>query len=400
MAKEVAANVQKSSSEIVQSVAVTDWGKEIRDFGSALQQDTQDMADEAKETIATTQSENLERLAKLPKSKEEVQESMEVLGNTLETFGKNIIGGTSELISQVTETVQQELQAASIKHKQTQQEMRKAKQGPRGGAAGAAEAEEEARRKRFEAKVSAMQRDSGTYCDEPEDLDYFEMWQTHFSLGDHGEQVEATLEGNAFLSELQSRIVPLIVDYETFWRQYFFRLHLIEVEEGLAERFSAAKVDGDGDDGGEKEEEESAAASEGEVGSAAAAAVVEDGLREEEGGKDQPTPPPAEEQERSSRPAISERPAAAADVAMASPQADASPSPSPSVSPVSPRVEEGQSPPFGGEGPDEAEEGEEVPLEGEEEEGAFSEFEELPSPAVGVADDFDEDDIDEDWGEM
>ena len=73
MAKEVAANVQKSSSEIVQSVAETDWGKEFRDFGSAIQQDTQEIVEETKTAVNTDAS--LANL-KLPKNKQEVQESI------------------------------------------------------------------------------------------------------------------------------------------------------------------------------------------------------------------------------------------------------------------------------------------------------------------------------------
>ena len=29
------------------------------------------------------------------------------------------------------------------------------------------------------------------------------------------------------MAELQSRIVPLIVDYSVFWTRYFYRLHLL-----------------------------------------------------------------------------------------------------------------------------------------------------------------------------
>ena len=217
MAKEVAANVQKSSTEIVQSVAVTDWGKELRDFGSAPQQDTKEMVEETKEAVNThNESVGLS----IPKNTQEVHESMEVLGNTIEDFGKKLLGGTTVLLSQMKETVQQELQAASIKHKQTQQEMQKKKGS---GSGSAAESKEDSERKRFETKVSAMQRDSGTYCDEPEDVEYFELWKAQFDLGKHKEQVEETLDGNAFMVELQNRIVPLIVDYHTFWTQYFFR---------------------------------------------------------------------------------------------------------------------------------------------------------------------------------
>jgi len=185
------------------------------------------MVEETKEAVNThNESVGLS----IPKNTQEVHESMEVLGNTIEDFGKKLLGGTTVLLSQMKETVQQELQAASIKHKQTQQEMQKKKGS---GSGSAAESKEDSERKRFETKVSAMQRDSGTYCDEPEDVEYFELWKAQFDLGKHKEQVEETLDGNAFMVELQNRIVPLIVDYHTFWTQYFFRLHLIKLEEGM-----------------------------------------------------------------------------------------------------------------------------------------------------------------------
>ena len=256
MAKEVAANVQKSGSEIVQSVAVTDWGKEIRDFGSALQQDTQEMVEDTK-TIVNTSNENI--AIALPKSKEEVQESMEILGNTIENFGKQILGGTTDLLTQMKETVNQELQAASIKHKQAKQEMKL----KRSGGDGSAQSEEQSKKKRLEDKVNAMQRDSGTYCDEPEDYEYFEIWRSQFKLADYKGEVEETLKGNAFMVELQERIVPLIVDYETFWTQYFFRLHMIKLEEGMVAKVTEQdiqdeKMEGkaESEDGGDNHEEE------------------------------------------------------------------------------------------------------------------------------------------------
>ena len=35
--------------------------------------------------------------------------------------------------------------------------------------------------------------------------------------------IEEVLKDNAFMQELQSRIVPLIVDQDTFWTRYFYR---------------------------------------------------------------------------------------------------------------------------------------------------------------------------------
>ena len=72
-------------------------------------------------------------------------------------------------------------------------------------------------------QVAAMQRDSGTYCDEPADAAAFAEWLAGFTLDEHADDVAAVLLDNAFMQELQSRIVPLIVDRDTFWTRYFFR---------------------------------------------------------------------------------------------------------------------------------------------------------------------------------
>lgn len=44
-----------------------------------------------------------------------------------------------------------------------------------------------------------------------------------FDLGSRKGEIEAITGGNAFMAELQSRIVPLIVEYEAFWTRYFFQ---------------------------------------------------------------------------------------------------------------------------------------------------------------------------------
>ena len=42
------------------------------------------------------------------------------------------------------------------------------------------------------------------------------------------EEIEGIVHDNTFMAELQSRIVPLIVEHDTFWRRYFYRLHLLQ----------------------------------------------------------------------------------------------------------------------------------------------------------------------------
>jgi len=83
---------------------------------------------------------------------------------------------------------------------------------------------------RLEADISSMQRDSATYCDEPADTADYQAWRSKFNLASYKPAVDDLIADNAFMAELQARIVPVIVEYEAFWTRYFYRLHLLEVD--------------------------------------------------------------------------------------------------------------------------------------------------------------------------
>lgn len=78
-----------------------------------------------------------------------------------------------------------------------------------------------------------MQRDSATYCDEPADTADYQAWRSNFDLAAYNPAVGELIADNAFMAELQARIVPVIVEYEAFWTRYFYRLHLLEVGSGV-----------------------------------------------------------------------------------------------------------------------------------------------------------------------
>ena len=82
---------------------------------------------------------------------------------------------------------------------------------------------------RLEADISSMQRDSATYCDEPADTVDYQAWRSKFDLASYKPAVNELIVRNAFMAELQARIVPVIVEYDAFWTRYFYRLHLLEV---------------------------------------------------------------------------------------------------------------------------------------------------------------------------
>jgi len=72
-------------------------------------------------------------------------------------------------------------------------------------------------------QISALQRNSSTYCDEPEDGAAFAEWAAGFDLAQRRPAIAAVLAENAFMAELHSRVVPLIVEADVFWQRYFYR---------------------------------------------------------------------------------------------------------------------------------------------------------------------------------
>ncbi|CAM6009178.1 unnamed protein product [Sphagnum balticum] len=189
-------------------------------------------------------------VARLPLSLESTasvaQESLESVGQVVEDFGSSVWRGTTEIFAQVKEAVlsiDEEAPAATPSDPLTAQLS--------GG-----------KYSRYEAQVRAMQRDSSTYCDEPKDLDEYEAWIHSFRIDDRKDEIEELLSSNAFMQELQNRIVPLVVEYDVFWTRYFFHLHKLQQVENaranLVKRATAGEEEEDlsWDVEEDKEEEE------------------------------------------------------------------------------------------------------------------------------------------------
>ena len=72
-------------------------------------------------------------------------------------------------------------------------------------------------------QVAAMQRNSSTYCDAPEDTEDFREWKETFSVEEKEEDIQNLVKENAFMAELHKRIVPVVVENDVFWTRYFYR---------------------------------------------------------------------------------------------------------------------------------------------------------------------------------
>ncbi|CAI5511603.1 unnamed protein product [Closterium sp. Naga37s-1] len=194
-----------------------EYKQELQEFGEGLKKETEELV----ETTATTVSD-------LPSSLESgaqvAQSSLEGVGHSIEEFGSSLWKGTTEILASVKEAV-------AMVEEEVAANAAGARPRAPSAAAGLASAIPRGKYSRYEALVSAMQRDSSTYCDEPEDTEDFAKWVESFDLKNREADVEAVLKDNAFMQELQSRIVPLIVERETFWTRYFYRLYRLQQAE-------------------------------------------------------------------------------------------------------------------------------------------------------------------------
>ncbi|KAK9831470.1 hypothetical protein WJX81_008364 [Elliptochloris bilobata] len=270
MAAALAENVKKGAADIAETVAETDWRSELQSFQHGVEEDTQRTAAEARhaslEAVHTLGSlgalggltgewagrvrdrvrgagegghpalEGLNGADGLDAAR--VAQSLTQVSSKLRGFGASLLSGTTGLLEKVHDTISAELEGME------DQLTGRGRAGAPSSSARAASGAGGARYSRLEAEVSAMQRNSGTYCDEPEDTSDYAAWLAGFDLAARRSEIDEITAGNAFMAELQARIVPLIVQYDVFWTRYFYQLHRLqrqhEARQQLAQRARAS----------------------------------------------------------------------------------------------------------------------------------------------------------------
>ncbi|RLN24657.1 BSD domain-containing protein 1-like [Panicum miliaceum] len=86
---------------------------------------------------------------------------------------------------------------------------------------------------RFEAQVLALRADPATFTEEPEDSEGFARWNSSFSIDEMREQIEGVLRESPGLESFVERLVPSVVDYDTFWSRYFFAVDKLRQAEDV-----------------------------------------------------------------------------------------------------------------------------------------------------------------------
>lgn len=102
----------------------------------------------------------------------------------------------------------------------------------------------------FEAQLSGIQSDLNTFCEEPEDAEEYEKWKSKFKLDQKRGEIGGLIGENGVLDAVFGKVVPNVVDHDTFWCRYFYRVDKLEQQEKVRANLvkRAISVDEDEDE--------------------------------------------------------------------------------------------------------------------------------------------------------
>ncbi|XP_027365881.1 BSD domain-containing protein 1-A-like [Abrus precatorius] len=210
---------------------------------------------EKSESIIETYRRDLQEFGTgLKKEIEVAHGSLGTVGHAIDEFGNTVVKGTAQIISQGKDAI---LAGDLDSDSDNGSSNRKRVSG---------KSSDSKRYSRFEAQVRAIQGDVSTYSEEPEDLSEFNEWKLGFSLDGKSEEMEGYFRENDAMESVYKRVVPNIVDHETFWSRYYYKVYRLkkaeDVRARLVRRISKEEElswdveDEDDDDDDDEEEEE------------------------------------------------------------------------------------------------------------------------------------------------
>lgn len=84
---------------------------------------------------------------------------------------------------------------------------------------------------RFGKCVYDLQGNVNTYCEPADNLDKFSEWGKDFNLNNHTEECIEILSKHEPIAELYERVVPNVIEEDTFWMRYFYAKFILGQEE-------------------------------------------------------------------------------------------------------------------------------------------------------------------------
>ncbi|PRQ26193.1 putative BSD domain-containing protein [Rosa chinensis] len=169
------------------------------------------------ETVIDTYRRDLQEFGSgLKKEIEVAQGSLETVGTRIDELGNTVLAGTAQIISQGILAPDHESDSSDSNNTSTPQRSLNSN-----------------KYSRFESQVRAIQGDASTYCEEPEDLEEYRQWRSGFVLEEKREEIEGLLEGNGAMENIYNKVAPNVVDDETFWSRYYYRVYKLKQAEDV-----------------------------------------------------------------------------------------------------------------------------------------------------------------------
>ncbi|CAL9114950.1 unnamed protein product [Musa textilis] len=119
---------------------------------------------------------------------------------------------------------------------------------------------------RFDVELLTVQSEVRTFSEDPEEAEDFSKWRSEFDLVEKKEEIENLCRENGALLRLLNKLVPGVVEYETFWFRYYYRARKLKQAEDARvklvrrmirrEELEELSWEVDDDDDGEEEEVE------------------------------------------------------------------------------------------------------------------------------------------------
>ncbi|KAL6500427.1 hypothetical protein OROHE_025793 [Orobanche hederae] len=100
----------------------------------------------------------------------------------------------------------------------------------------------------FAAQLSALQSDSGTFCEDPEDVEDFRKWKLGFELENNRDEIDNLIGKNGILDDVYEKFVPSAFDSKTFWSRYFYRVDKLKQQESVRANLVKRTISVDDDD--------------------------------------------------------------------------------------------------------------------------------------------------------
>lgn len=199
------------------------YRRDLEEFGTGLRKETEVIREVIRELPSS-----LEAGASV------AQESLGTVGQALDGLGGSVWRGTAEIIAQGKDALLSlDVDASADLSPAVDAPLPSVERGASN------------RLSRFAVKLQGIQADLSTVSEEPEDAEDFRSWLAGFNLPEREKEIKNLLEESRTLQGNLARLVPDVIDHDTFWSRYFYKVHKLKQAEDVRANLVKRAISGE-----------------------------------------------------------------------------------------------------------------------------------------------------------